>query len=97
MNTLKLVPEPEGDSMTATIEFESTEDVLAAQTKDMKVFDGSAIEVLLGTGTTVFVTNFPPTADESFIRALFEEVCCTVIYNRTERLLMDVVWRDSRP
>lgn len=50
------------------------EDVLAAQTKDMKEFEGNFIEVQVGTGTTVFVTNFPPAADEAYIRDLLKEV-----------------------
>lgn len=73
IKSLKLVPEPDGRPSTATIEFESEEDVLAAQTKDMKDLDGSSIEVQVGTGTTLFVTNFPAAADETYIRDLFME------------------------
>ncbi|KAI9833622.1 MAG: hypothetical protein M1819_003575 [Sarea resinae] len=73
IHSLKLIPEDNGNSATATIEFESKEDVLAAQTRDMKVFHGSSIEVQIGTGSTIFVTNFPPTADEAYIRELFQE------------------------
>ena len=40
----------------------------------MKSFDGKEIEVQVGTGTTLYVTNFPPTADESHIRKLFGKV-----------------------
>ena len=60
--------------MTASIEFDSKEDVLAAQTKDMKTFDGNAIEVKVGSGSTLYVCNFPPTADEVWIRDRFEKV-----------------------
>lgn len=74
VKSLNLITEAGGSSSTATIEFESTEDVLAAQTKDMKALDGNAIEVQIGTGTTVFVTNFPPAADESYVRNLFKDV-----------------------
>lgn len=74
INSLKLLPESDGASATATIEFDSAEDVLTARTKDMKTFDGSAIEVHIGTGLTLFVTNFPPTADEQFIRERFNKV-----------------------
>ena len=45
----------------------------------MKTFDGQSIEVQVGTGSTLFVTNFPPTADENYIREMFERVssiCC---------------------
>ena len=40
----------------------------------MKSFDGKPIEIQVGTGLTLFVTNFPPTADEDFIRQKFEKV-----------------------
>ncbi|KAI9820409.1 MAG: Splicing factor [Phylliscum demangeonii] len=73
INSVKLLPEADGGSVTATVEFETSEDVLAAQTRDMKVFEGQAIEVQVGVGTTVYVTNFPRVADEAYIRRLFEE------------------------
>ena len=70
INTINLTSEDNG-TMTATVEFESKEDLLAGQTKDMKMFDGHSIEIKIGTGTTIYVTNFPPTADEAYIRELF--------------------------
>lgn len=73
INSLKLVPDGDQECTTATIEFDSKEDVLTAQTKDMKSFDGNPIEIQVGTGLTLFVTNFPPTADEDFIRQKFEK------------------------
>lgn len=69
-----MIVEDDGQSATATIEFDSKEDVLSAQTRDMKTFDGNSIEVQIGTGSTLFVTNFPPTADEAYIRDLFKKV-----------------------
>lgn len=59
------------DEATATIEFASKEDVLTAQTKDMKFFEGRPIKITVGTKTTLFVANYPPTADEKYIRNLF--------------------------
>ncbi|KAI9849914.1 MAG: Splicing factor [Sclerophora amabilis] len=73
INSLKVLPDDSGGSLTATIEFEGKEDVLAAQTRDMKTFEGNTIEVQVGTGATLYVTNFPPTADEAYIRDLFSE------------------------
>ncbi|KAI9712201.1 MAG: hypothetical protein M1812_006935 [Candelaria pacifica] len=73
INSLKLTKEDDGNSATATIEFDSKEDVLSAQTRDMKILDGNSIEVHVGTGSTLFVTNFPPTADETYIRDLFKD------------------------
>ena len=40
----------------------------------MKTFDGQSIEVQVGGGSTLFVTNFPPTADETYIREMFQKV-----------------------
>ena len=74
INNLKLIPEADGLSTTASIEFDSKEDVLTAQTKDMKSFDGNAIEVKVGSGSTLYVCNFPPTADEAWIREKFQQV-----------------------
>ncbi|MCJ1381882.1 Splicing factor [Xylographa soralifera] len=71
INSLKIISDDGGNSSTATIEFDSKEDVLTAQTKDMKLFEGKEIEVQVGTGSTLYVTNFPPIADESYIRDLF--------------------------
>ena len=71
---MKLLPDSDKESVTATIEFDSQEDVLAAQTKDLKVFDGNPIEVQVVKRSTLFVTNFLPTADESYIRQKFEKV-----------------------
>ena len=74
------MPDEDGQSATAILEFETKEDVLTAQTKDMKVFEGNTIEVQVGTGTTLYVTNFPPTADESYMRHLFSKVSSSPTY-----------------
>jgi squamous cell carcinoma antigen recognized by T-cells 3 len=74
INSIKILLNSDGISTTATIEFDSKEDVLAAQTRDMKKFDGNEIEVYVGTGSTLYVTNYPPTADEAYIRDLFADV-----------------------
>lgn len=68
------MPDSNGESATATIEFESKEDLLSAQTKDMKSFDGRDIQVQVGSGTTLYVTNYPPASDETWIRQQFEKV-----------------------
>ncbi|KAI9755274.1 MAG: hypothetical protein M4579_004339 [Chaenotheca gracillima] len=73
INSLKVHPDDKGESLTATIEFEGKEDVLSAQTRDLKSFDGNEIHIQVGTGSTLYVTNFPPTADEAFIRGQFSE------------------------
>lgn len=58
----------------AMIEFETKDDALAALTRDQKSFNGNTIEVQLDAGSTLWVTNFPPTADEAYIRGLFSKV-----------------------
>jgi squamous cell carcinoma antigen recognized by T-cells 3 len=63
------------DSVSALIEFDSREDAIAAQTRDRRVIDEHTIEIQIGIDTTIYVTNFPPTADEAYIRDLFHEVC----------------------
>ncbi|KAL7270267.1 Splicing factor [Rhizina undulata] len=73
INSIKVINEKDGDSATSTVEFESREDVLTAQTKDMKFVEGRQVRVQVGTGTTLYVTNFPPTADEAYIRDLFKD------------------------
>lgn len=72
IHSLKILSEQERSMATATIEFESLQDVLSAQTKDMKSIDGHQIEVQIGAGLTLYVTNFPPVADEDYIRNLFK-------------------------
>jgi hypothetical protein len=74
INSLKLLP-LENDSVSAVVEFDSKEDAATGLTRDQKEFEGRTIEVQLGSGSTLFVTNFPPTADEAYIRNLFHEVC----------------------
>jgi squamous cell carcinoma antigen recognized by T-cells 3 len=65
---------PKDSTLTATIEFEARDDALTAQTKDQKSYGENVISVSIGTGTTLYVTNFPPTADEAWIRNQFSKV-----------------------
>lgn len=64
----------EEDAQIAAIEFKTQEDALTAQTRTLKKYKGQAIEVDFGTETTLWVTNYPPTADEKYIRSIFENV-----------------------
>ncbi|KAI1934741.1 Splicing factor [Ophidiomyces ophidiicola] len=70
INSLNLLP-ADDDSVSAIIEFDSKEDAEAAQTRDQKSLEGNTVSVQLETQATIFVTNFPPEADESYIRDLF--------------------------
>ena len=67
INSLKLV------HPSAVIEFNEKEDAQFAQSRDGRDLDGSVISVQLGSGSILFVSNFPPAADEAFIRGLFEK------------------------
>ncbi|KAI4200547.1 MAG: hypothetical protein LQ346_002346 [Caloplaca aetnensis] len=71
VNSLTLAVDEDLGTGTATMEFQSRDDALTAQTKDKKDFDGREIEIQVGSGTTLFVTNFPPHADESWLRERF--------------------------
>lgn len=69
-----MVNDNNGNSATATVEFDAKDSVVTAQTKSMKKIDGFQIEIQVGTGSTLYVTNFPPIADETYIRDLFKDV-----------------------
>ncbi|KAL8928597.1 MAG: hypothetical protein Q9208_001831 [Pyrenodesmia sp. 3 TL-2023] len=71
VNSLALATDEKSETATATMEFQSRDDALTAQTKDKKDFDGHEIEIQVGSGTTLFVTNFPADADESWLRERF--------------------------
>jgi squamous cell carcinoma antigen recognized by T-cells 3 len=70
INGLKLISQ---NGVSAVIEFDEKEAALFAQTRDGKDLDGQSIEVQLGSGSTIFVANFPPTADEDYIRDMFKD------------------------
>lgn len=69
-----MMPGEDGNSEVAIIEFETRDEAVVAQTRDQKLLDDNAIEVQFGSGSTLFVANFPRTADERYIRDLFREV-----------------------
>lgn len=80
MNSLRLLPAGD-ETVSALIEFDSKEDAISAGTKDQKSLDGSKITVEPIAETTLFVTNFPPTADEGYIRDMFSSVCIILLCN----------------
>ncbi|KAL4872426.1 hypothetical protein BDV12DRAFT_193518 [Aspergillus spectabilis] len=71
INGVRMMPGEDGNSEVAMIEFNTRDDAVAAQTRDQKSIDGNTIQVHFGSETTLFITNFPPTADENYIRDLF--------------------------
>ncbi|EPE28617.1 RNA-binding, RBD [Glarea lozoyensis ATCC 20868] len=73
INSLAIKPEPDKGSATAVIEFRSPLDVQSALLRDMKYFVDRQIRVQPATGQTLYVCNFPPTADDAFFRKLFKD------------------------
>jgi squamous cell carcinoma antigen recognized by T-cells 3 len=69
INALKVIRQK---GTSAVIEFDDKQAALFAQTRDGKDFDGKVLQVQLGSGSTIFVSNFPATADEAYIRKLFD-------------------------
>ncbi|OJT12790.1 hypothetical protein TRAPUB_10625 [Trametes pubescens] len=59
------------NSLVATVEFLERDSVPAALTKDKKRVRGQEIAVHLAWRSTLYITNFPEDADDTFIRTLF--------------------------
>ncbi|KAF5020190.1 hypothetical protein F66182_7795 [Fusarium sp. NRRL 66182] len=72
-NITALVREEKTDSSTALIEFSSPEEAQSALLRDGKYFGQSQLTVKSGHDLTVYVANYPPTADQKYIRHLFED------------------------
>lgn len=68
INSLKLVHQ---NGTSAVVEFDEREAAVFAQTRDDRDFEGQRIRIQLGSGSTLFVANFPATADEKYIREAF--------------------------
>ncbi|KAK5629179.1 hypothetical protein RRF57_004894 [Xylaria bambusicola] len=79
INNLILRKEDDEKSSSALIEFRSPEEADSALLRDQKYFNQSQLSVKPGTRLTVFVSNYPPTADEKYIRRLFAH--CGDIFN----------------
>ena len=79
INSLKTEVEGEGEnrSKTALIEFRSNEDVQSALLRDGKYFQDRQVAVKAATGMTIYVTNYPPEADDEYFRNLFKD-CGTI-------------------
>lgn len=79
INNLVMNLESDGLSTAALVEFRSAEDVQSAMLRDKKYLGNSQIHVEPGTGLTLYVTNYPPSADETYVRELFTD--CGEILN----------------
>ncbi|KIN06420.1 hypothetical protein OIDMADRAFT_112121 [Oidiodendron maius Zn] len=72
VNSIAMRTEDDELSSTALIEFRSNEDVQSALIRDGKYFGEKQIKVGPATGLTLYVTNYPPAADDSYIHGLFK-------------------------
>lgn len=66
---VKVTPLP--DALVATVEFHERDSVPVALTKDKKRINGQEIAVHLAWSSTLYVTNFPESADDPYMRNLF--------------------------
>ncbi|KAL4725102.1 Splicing factor [Fusarium chlamydosporum] len=72
-NVTALVRDEKTDSSTALIEFSSPEEAQSALLKDGRYMNQSQLTVKSGHDLTIYVTNYPPAADQSYIRNLFKD------------------------
>ncbi|KAF9454778.1 hypothetical protein P691DRAFT_716623 [Macrolepiota fuliginosa MF-IS2] len=66
---VKITPLP--DTLVATVEFDERDSIPAALTKDKKRINEHEISVHLAWKSTLYVTNFPESADDPYMRNLF--------------------------
>ncbi|KOS20750.1 putative RNA-binding protein [Escovopsis weberi] len=81
--------EDDDQSVIAMIEFSSAEEARSALLRDQKFFGQSQISVQSGHDLTVYVANYPPTADEKYIRDLFKS-CGEILSIRWPSLKVNV-------
>lgn len=72
-NVTALVHDDAKSSSTALIEFSSPDEALSAQLRDGKYMGQSQLSVTSGHDLTVYVTNYPPAADDAYMRKLFQD------------------------
>ncbi|KAF7190471.1 putative RNA-binding protein [Pseudocercospora fuligena] len=70
--SINIAQESDGQTASATVEFTSEEDVLAAKTRNGKELRGHEVKIQSGTLSTLYVTNYPDVYDEEKIRSLFK-------------------------
>lgn len=68
VKTLKMLD----NGSSAIVEFDDDQAARYALSRDGQQFEDAIITVVLDTGSTVFLTNYSPTADEKEMRALLE-------------------------
>ncbi|TPX16547.1 uncharacterized protein E0L32_003841 [Thyridium curvatum] len=73
VNHLQLQKAEDEASTSALVEFATAGDAQSALLRDGKYFGQDVVSVKPATNLTLFVTNFPPTADDGYIRNLFKD------------------------
>ncbi|KXN88177.1 hypothetical protein AN958_07636 [Leucoagaricus sp. SymC.cos] len=66
---VKITPLP--DALVATVEFYEKDSIPMALTKDKKRINGQEVAVHMAWKSTLYVTNFPESADDPYMRNLF--------------------------
>lgn len=72
-NITALVRDQRAQASSALIEFSTPEEAKSALLRNGKYFGQSQLSVASGHDMTIYVTNYPPAADEKYIRDLFKE------------------------
>lgn len=72
-NITALVRNDKSQSSTALIEFSTPDEAISAQLRDGKYMGQSQLSVASGHDLTVYVANYPPAADDAYIRNLFQD------------------------
>jgi RNA recognition motif-containing protein len=70
-NVRNVMLKPELDTVTATVEFETSDEAEYALLKQAKGFHGHDITIKRGESTTLYVSNYPEHADDAYLRKLF--------------------------
>ncbi|KAH7136141.1 hypothetical protein B0J11DRAFT_547853 [Dendryphion nanum] len=71
-NVKDVVLRPEGDTVTATVEFDTPEEAEYALLKEAKGFAGHAITISRGESSTLYVTNYPGHIKQEDLRDMFK-------------------------
>ncbi|EMC92377.1 hypothetical protein BAUCODRAFT_78497 [Baudoinia panamericana UAMH 10762] len=70
--SINILQDKDSDTATATVEFDSHEDVLAAKIRNGKELQGREVRIYSGSQNTLYVANYPPEYDETTMRNLFD-------------------------
>ncbi|KAK3626817.1 Splicing factor [Elasticomyces elasticus] len=70
--SINILQDQSNDSASATVEFETAEDVLTAKTRNGKDLNGREVRINSGSQNTLYVANYPAEYDDASIRGLFD-------------------------